>query len=576
MGLVFSTLQLVKLLVVASLYHGSLTSASAIPNMVVLRPPPVAPPGSVGAVASEASECSSIGKSLLARGGNAVDAIVGTTFCVGVVASYHSGIGGGGFAMLRDADGNYEAIDFRETAPAAAREDMFQGNTVGSIAGGLSVGVPGEVRGLEYIHKKYGSLPWKSVMQGAIRVARDGFRVSSDFMRYTRNADGTLAYPFLVEDPNFAQDFAPNGTLVGVGDIVTRERYARVLERISDEGSDAFYKGELAEAMIKFVEKTNGTMTLDDLRGYSVVSRPVQRVRYRGLDLFSMGVPASGAVGLSILKTMEQFPEADVNLTTHRFTEAMRFAYAARLELGDPAFVDNATALEAHILDDAYAQRVRRRISDRHTQPVRVYDPKGIYTPDSHGTSHITTADHSGMAVSLTTTVNLIFGARIMEPTSGIVLNDEMNDFSIPGVPNAFGYQPAEANFIRPGKRPLSSITPIIAAHPNGTLFAAVGAAGGSRILSSTVGALWHVVEHGMTMADAVREPRLHDQLMPNTVMLEYKFDNRTAAALRDKGHNVTWVHEGLSAVQGVLRRTDGSFEAAAEPRQNNSGGFTA
>ncbi|RDA86437.1 hypothetical protein CP532_3625 [Ophiocordyceps camponoti-leonardi (nom. inval.)] len=528
--------------------------------------------GGGGAVVSEASECSYIGRDLLARGGNAVDAAVGTTFCVGVIALYHSGIGGGGFALVRDERGRYEAVDFRETAPAAAYQDMFLDNVAGSMSGGLSVAVPGEVRGLEYIHSKYGSLPWKTVLQGAIRVARDGFRVSRDLAH--KMTDKKRCY--LLQDASFAIDFAPHGTLLREGDLMTRKRYARTLERIAEEGSAAFYSGEIAEAMARYVQATNGTMTVDDLQRYNITSRPVQRVRYRGLDLVTVGAPASGGVGLSILKVAEQCaPTADAGLAAHRFVEAMRFGYGVRARLADPDFVPDVAALEKQLLDERYARDVRQRIDDNATLPVRDYHPGFEESvPDSHGTSHIVTADADGRAVSLTTTINLVFGAKLMEPLSGIVLNDEMNDFSIPGSPNDFDLPPSTANYIAPLKRPLSSITPIIASDPDGTLRAVVGASGGSRIISATVAALWHLVEHGTSMVEAVRAPRMHDQLIPNVLLLEYAFDNDTADALAARGHNISRVAEGLSAVQGIWRRPDGSFEAAAEPRQSNSRGF--
>ncbi|TWU78994.1 hypothetical protein ED733_008293 [Metarhizium rileyi] len=563
---------LIQLLLVSLPNHG-FARASVLPE-VVFRP---ATQGSVGAVASESIECSAIGKDLLARGGNAADALVGTTFCVGVIGMYHSGIGGGGFAMVRDAKGNYEAIDFREAAPAAGHEDMYQGNIRGSIYGGLAVGVPSEVLGLEYIHNKYGSLPWKTVMQGAIHVARNGFKVSTDFVQYVERAvDGKPN--FLEQDPNWAQDFAPNGTLLQVGETMTRKRYANTLERIAHHGSKVFYTGDLAKTLVDYIQQTNGTLTLSDFKEYEVISRPVKNVTYRGLNLYTVGTPASGSIALNILKTMEQFDLADSkdnNLTSHRFAEAMRFGYGARAELGDPGFVDGLDEYEAHLLDEHHAKQTRLRISDDHTLPVSQYDPKRVKLPESHGTSHIVTADKSGIATSLTTTVNLLFGAQIMEPSSGIILNNEMNDFSIPGVRNEFGFEPSVANFVRPGKRPLSSVTPVIAAFPNGELFAAVGAAGGSRIISATANALWHSIEHEMTMREALRQPRLHDQVMPNTLLLEYGFDAATAAGLVERKHNITWVKPGLSAVQAIRRLDDGSFEAANEPRQKNSGGLT-
>ncbi|RCI14490.1 hypothetical protein L249_6097 [Ophiocordyceps polyrhachis-furcata BCC 54312] len=571
---------LLSLLVAARCCH-------AVPLSILLGPS--ANPGAGGAVVSEASECSYIGKDLLARGGNAVDAAVGTTFCVGVIALYHSGIGGGGFALVRDERGRYEAVDFRETAPAAAYQDMFLGNVAGSMSGGLSVAVPGEVRGLEYMHGKYGSLPWKTVLQGAIRVARDGFRVSRDLAH--KMTDKKRCY--LLQDASFALDFAPHGvfhrrspsfanltrqpgTLLREGDLMTRKRYARTLERIAEEGSAAFYSGEIAEAMARYVQATNGSMTVDDLERYTITSRPVQRVRYRGLDLYTVGAPASGVVGLSILKAAEQYaPTADAGLAAHRFVEAMRFGYGVRARLADPDFVPDVVALEEQLLDERYARHVRQLINDNATLPVRDYHPGFEESvPESHGTSHIVTADADGRAVSLTTTINLVFGAQLMEPLSGIVLNDEMNDFSIPGSPNDFDLPPSTANYIAPLKRPLSSITPIIASDPDGSLRAVVGASGGSRIISATVAALWHLVEHGTSMAEAVRAPRMHDQLIPNVLLLEYAFNNDTADALAARGHNISRVAEGLSAVQGIRIRADGSFEAAAEPRQSNSRGY--
>ncbi|KAG5928280.1 hypothetical protein E4U42_000938 [Claviceps africana] len=566
-----------KLLLAASLHH-AVSHALAVPQTIIGS----TTAASRGAIATESFECSSIGRDLLSRGGNAADALVGATFCVGVIGMYHSGIGGGGFALVRDADGCYEAVDFREAAGAAAYEDMFQGNVAGSVYGGLAVAVPSEVRGLEYIHEKYGALPWKTVMQGAINVARDGFKVSEDLIRYINKTVKGRPSNFLVEDPNWAQDFAPKGRLVQVGETMTRQRYANTLEEIANHGADAFYTGDLATAMVKHIQYHNGTLTTSDFASYKVLSRPVKNTTYRGIDLYTVGAPASGSIALNILKTMEQYERpsdmtaSSAALTTHRLAEAMRFGYGARAYLGDPNFVDGLDALETRLLDDAHARHTKARISDNHTLPVQAYDPERFALPTSHGTSHLVTADASGMATSLTTTVNLLFGAQIMEPGSGIILNNEMNDFSIPHVPNQFGFEPSPANFIRPFKRPLSSISPVIASLPaSGTLYATVGAAGGSRIISATALSLWHTIGEGATLRDALVRPRLHDQVMPNTVLLEEGFDEAVVAGLQSRGHNITWVAKGLSAVQGIRRRPDGAFEAVGEPRQGNSAGLT-
>ncbi|ORY59961.1 gamma-glutamyltranspeptidase [Pseudomassariella vexata] len=545
---------------------------------------PLSVSGRHGAVACESKICSQIGIDLLARGGNAVDAYVGTQLCVGVTGMHHSGLGGGGFSLIRDKNGSYTVIDFREAAPAAAHQDMYQGNVIGSIFGGLAAAVPGELRGLEYAHKQFGRLPWKAVVHPSAYVARNGFPVTEDTVRYMENGIKYAGRNFLVEDASWAMDFAPNGKLVEFGDIMTRRRYADTLDAVADGGADVFYTGGIANATITAIQATNGTMTLDDLAEYKALVRRPLSVSYRGHRLFSSGAPSSGSVCLSTLKTMDGYDVEDTqdkNLTLHRFDEAMRFAYAAHQQLGDPEFVDTHSieALEDLMLSPSGAAATRKHISDKTTHPVGYYlthphDFPEVYIPDSHGTSHIVTADADGMAVSSTTTVNLLYGNLIMVPETGVILNNEMNDFSIPGVPNEFGYAPSPANFIRAGKRPMSSITPVIVEYPNGTLYVTVGAAGGSRIISSTTQVAWRVLEHGMDMEHAIREPRIHDQLMPDIAQFEVTFDNATVASMSEKGHNVTWVREGVSAVQGI-RVAQGVFEAVGETRQKNSGGLT-
>lgn len=531
-----------------------------------------------GAVASESRVCSQIGVDLLARGGNAVDAFVGTQLCVGVIGMYHSGIGGGGFSLIRDKNGEYAVIDYRESAPAAAYEDMYQDNVEGSVWMGLAAGVPGELRGLEAAHRRYGQLPWQAVVHPSAQVARTGFPVTADLVRYMDYGVQYAQRNFLVEDPSWAQDFAPNGTLVKLGDTMTRKRYADTLDAVAKGGADVFYSGPMAEATINVIRANNGSMTLADMASYKAVARETVSVDYRGYKLVSSGAPSSGAACLQTLKIMEGYPAEDTaatNLTLHRLNEAMRFAYAAHQQMGDPDFVEGVDELEGVMLSEKGAAATRRQILDNTTQPVEHYLAKPYYVPEAHGTSHIVTADSDGMAVSSTTTINLLFGNLLVVPETGVILNNEMNDFSIPGVRNEFGYEPSQANFIRPGKRPLSSITPVIIEYPNGTLYVTVGAAGGSRIISSTTQVAWQVLEHGMDMRRAIEEPRIHDQLMPNRVEVEWTFDNTTVASLAEKGHNVTWVRTGVSAVQGILVQGDGEFQAVGETRQKNSAGLT-
>ncbi|OGE52752.1 hypothetical protein PENARI_c009G10880 [Penicillium arizonense] len=512
-------------------------------------------------------------------GGNAADALVATEFCIGVIGMYHSGIGGGGFMLVKSPNGTYEFIDFRETAPAAAFEDMYKNNEDASIYGGLASGVPGEVRGLEYLHKKYGSLPWSTVLQPAIRTAREGFPVTADLVKYMKSAVGN-GEDFLSKNPTWAIDFAPNGTRLGLGDTITRRRYADTLEAIAERGPDAFYTGSIAETMINALQSENGTMTLDDLSNYTVAIRNISQIDYRGYKVTSTSAPSSGIVAMSILKILGTYKdffatEEDVHLSTHRMDEAMRFGYGERSKLGDPLFVDGMAEYETEMLDQSTIDDIRSRISDVRTQNVSAYDPAGIESLDTPGTSHIAAADHTGLAISVITTINLLFGSHVMVPETGIIMNDEMNDFSIPGSSNQFGYIPSVANYVRPGKRPLSSITPAIVTRPDGSLFLIAGSAGGSRIITATVQNIIHSIDQGLSAAQSLAQPRLHDQLVPNQVSFEYAYNNDTVAFMAARGHNVTWVAPGQSTAQLIRVLPNGTFDAAGEPRQLNSAGYS-
>ncbi|KAK6579520.1 hypothetical protein PZA11_007756 [Diplocarpon coronariae] len=551
-----------RILAAAALLGLGISSAATAPA-------PAPAEDSLGAVASESKMCSEIGIGLLQRGGTAADAMVGTTLCVGVVGMQHSGIGGGGFALVRGSDGEYESIDFRETAPAAAHRDMYQHDPAASVVGGLASGVPGDLRGLEYLHRKYGP-------------------VTEDLVRYMASMTRT-GRTFFTDDPQWSVDFAPNGTLVGLGDVLTRKRYAESPRMAQLSFTKARWVGRSLPALtpnplthvanhtVNALRASGGIMTLEDLATYQVAIRDPIRISYHGYELTSCGVPSSGAVALSILKIIEGYPASDAanqNLSAHRMNEAMRFSYAARAELGDPDFFSYMTGLEADMLKPSTASHIRDRISDHHTRNVTDYNARTFDLPENHGTSHIVTADGSGMSVSLTSTVNILFGSQLVVPETGVIMNDQMNDFSIPGVRNAFGFEPSPINFIAPHKRPLSSISPIIATHPNGTLALSIGAAGGSRIITATALAVRDVLERGTSLAAALAEPRMHDQLVPATTTVEYAFDKSTAEALRRMGHNVTLVEPGFSAVQGLRMLGNGTFEAASEPRQINSGGL--
>lgn len=532
-----------------------------------------------GAVACESAICSDIGASILRRGGNAVDATIATVLCVGVIGFYHAGIGGGGFAILRNSKGEYESVDFRERAPAAAYETMYQGNEIGAIIGGLAAGVPGELRGLEYIHKKYGKTRWRDLVMPAVRVARYGWEVNEDLVRYLGLMREFGNATFFTRDPSWATDLAPNGKLLTLGETITRKRYADTLEIIADEGVEPFYSGAIAQSMIKAIKRANGTMTMEDLKDYSLKIRNNSQITYRGYKLTAPSAPTSGTVALHMLKILDGFNDFDMdekrNISTHRLVEAMKWAYAARTRIGDPDFVPSTYHEEAQMLNITNIEEIRRKISDKKTFPASYYDPDYIEQLDDHGTAQISAADEDGLAISVTSTINTLFGSQIMVPETGIIINNEMDDFSIPTTKNSFGFLPSEANLIRPNKRPLSSVSTIIVESPNGQLYFVTGAAGGSRIPTATVQSIINVIDRNMSTYDALHELRVHDQIHPALTYLEVGFDAGTAQFLDTLGHNVTTVPLGISAVHAVRQLEDKSWEAVGEPRQRNSAGRT-
>jgi gamma-glutamyltranspeptidase/glutathione hydrolase len=519
---------------------------------------------------------------------------------------YHSGIGGGGFMLVRSKTGKYEFIDFREMAPAAAFETMYSpplSNANLSLYGGLASGVPGELRGLEYLHQHYGSLPWKRLVQPSIKLARYGWKVNEDLVRYMASATAGL-YDFLTYDETWAIDFAPNGTRVGLGDTITRKRYANTLESIAEFGADAYYYGAIANATITALQKSNGTMTLADLAAYSVEIRQTSNINYRGFKIHGGSAPSSGAVVLSTLKIVEGYdmstPSA-LNLSTHYLDEGIRFAYGQRTLLGDPSFFPNLTTYQENMVSEKTAQEIRGKIQEYRTLNVSAYDPSGYGILTDDGTSALVSSDWSGLTIAMTSTINTLFGSRLMVPETGVIMNNEMNglslprptptchptnthhlDFSIPNTTNAFGYSPAPANFIKPRARPLSSISPTIVELPSGEVYISHASAGGSRIITEVIQHLWHVLDQNLTSAESLAQPRLHDQLEPNLVTFEWGselfgvkgYNNETVAYLKGDGANVGWLVPGSTTAQALRRLPNGTFEAAGEPRQLNSGGF--
>lgn len=538
------------------------------------------PAGMNGAVASAGDICSSVGTSILLRGGNAVDAAVAADFCLGVTHPWIAGLGGGGYAIVRDASGRVECVDFRETAPAASDRDMFNLNANASVTGGLASGVPGELRGLEYLHGQYGKLPWSDVIAPAIRLARDGFAVTPLILNAMSNAIKNEGTNFFVQNAEWAAVFAPNGTMLGVDDVMKMERYADLLELVASHGAASFYAGPTAARIAEFVQKDGGIITTEDLGAYQIKKSAPLEIIYGDYKIKACRATSGGTVVLMAMNVFQQFPDrgntTNMNLTLHRLVEAMRFGFAARTTLGDPDFNAGQDSAEIRLVQQQTAAEVRAKISDEHTLPVEAYNPDKLDIVENHGTSHLSAADASGMAISLTSTPNLSWGSKLMIPGLGLIMNNQMDDFSVPNRSNHFGYIPTESNFIAPSKRPLSSMSPVLVDYiPDNSFYLATGGAGGSRIISGVEQILWRVLDLGSSPKEAVEGPRVHDQLVPNVLNLEGLWGNGTFDFLKQLGHDTQWGDAGVD-LHVVRLLKNGTFEAAGESRLPGSGGFAA
>ena len=332
-----------------------------------------------GSAASEVAECSNSTASIYSMGGNAIDAAIATILCVGTIAHHHSGIGGGGFALIRLPNGTTHFLDFREMAPAASSEGMFLSPNSSSLVGGLASGVPGELRGLEEMSRRWGRLKWEKLFQPAIKYAEGGFTVNRDL----DVAANTTIYPFLLQEEAWRRDwFGEDGGRVKVGEKMYRQRYARTLRAVAKGGADVFYKGSMARRTVQEVQKRGGILTVEDLEGYRVRHRRVNTVQYKGYRLSAGSAPSSGAVVLSALKIFEGWNETkDRGLETHRLVEGIKFAYGQRTQLGDPDFVDRLEVFQIEMMSEEVAAGVRETICDVVLPNISFYDPEGIVIP---------------------------------------------------------------------------------------------------------------------------------------------------------------------------------------------------
>lgn len=527
-----------------------------LPPAIAASPEPVK--AEHGMVVTAQHLASDVGVEVLKKGGNAVDAAVAVGYALSVVYPTAGNIGGGGFMTIRLKDGKTTFLDFRERAPIASTKTMYlddKGEIVkgASTAGYLAVGVPGSVMGFETAREKYGTLSREDLLAPAIRFAKDGFVLDQGDVASLQNGAKKLS-----KDKAAAAIFLkPDGKTFSIGEKLVQPELAASLTSISEKGPDAFYKGAIADDIVKASAATGGILAKADFEQYTVRELKPVTCNYRGYEIASSPPPSSGGVIIcEILNVLEGYPLSYLGYgsaeTVHAMVEAMRHAYVDRNSaLGDPDFVKNPVD---KLTDKAYAKEIRDKINPFKAGISKTLMPKGM--GESTETTHYSIIDNDGNAVAVTYTLNGSFGAGVVAPGTGILLNNEMDDFtSKPGSPNLYGLVQGEANAIEPKKTPLSSMSPTIISK-GGKPFMVIGSPGGARIITITLEAIINVIDHGMSIQEAIDAPRIHHQWLPDKVYMEpFALSSDTLKLLTEMGHDVgidaNWTIWGQAA--GIL-----------------------
>ena len=511
-----------------------------------------------GMVVSAHRLASQIGVAVLRQGGNAIDAAIATAYALAVTFPEAGNLGGGGFMLIRMADGRESLIDFRETAPAAATQTMFldaNGTPVPALStrGYLSAGIPGTVAGLELARELYGTHPREKLLRPAIELAARGFVLEEGDAEFL--AEGERDFR---KDAPAGAIFLKNGRPYAAGERLVQKDLARMLRIVAKDGAEGFYRGEPARLIVEASKKGAGIFTSADFVRYRAVERKPLECNYRGYRVVSAPPPSSGGVVLcESLNLLSGWPVDPGGFhsaqSVHYMTEALRRAFRDRnLELGDPDFVH---ADVERLISPAYADELRRGIdADKATPSMSLAAPG--FAIEGSSTTHMSVVDAVGNAVSLTYTLNDWFGARVVPAGTGILLNDEMDDFSAKtGAPNMYGLVEGENNAIAPGKRPLSSMTPTIVTR-DGKLLLVIGTPGGSHIPTAILQTMVNLIDYRMSITEAVDAPRIHAQWMPDTLYYEpHALSADTRETLAEKGHHLetmgSWNHVAAILIGG-------------------------
>ena len=529
-----------------------------------------------GMVVSQRMIASEVGSEILKKGGNAIDAAVATGLALAVVLPRAGNLGGGGFMIvyLKEEDKTI-AIDYREKAPSAATRDLFldeNGDYDRKKAqfSLLSAGVPGSVAGFHHALTNYGTLSWKEVLEPAIRLAEEGFVIPHDLAntlaskRYKErlSSNPAAAKVFFKEDmENYS-----------AGEILIQKDLASTLRELSKNGPDAFYNGKIAQLIVEEMQKNGGLITLEDLKDYNIAERQPLVGNYKGYKIVSMPPSSSGGTHLiQMLNMLEEFPIKEMGFgsadTIHLLAEVMKRAYADRSKyLGDSDFYKVPSSLTSK----KYAKSLNKEISLDKITPSSQVSPGDPYPYESPDTTHFSVMDHYGNAVSNTYTLNFSYGSGMMIPGTGMLINNEMDDFSSkPGTPNGYGLLGSEANAIEGNKRPLSSMTPTII-FKDQKPFMVFGSPGGSRIITTVLQVALNVMEHEMNIAQAVHSPRIHHQWLPEVLMIERGFGSDTEKLLKSKGYRL-YPSSTMGSVQAIVKEGN-YFYGSADPRRPSAG----
>ncbi|NBC33082.1 MAG: gamma-glutamyltransferase [Alphaproteobacteria bacterium] len=527
-----------------------------------------------GMVAAQEATATGVGLDILREGGNAVDAAVAVGFALAVTLPRAGNLGGGGFMMVHDAEtGETVALDYREVSGAAATRDMYldeEGNADPQLSrfSALATGVPGTVAGLALAHERYGSgrFTLAELIEPARRLAAEGIEVTPDLASSLARARDRLG-----PHPSSAAVFyREDGSLYAPGNVLVQADLAESLRLIAEQGPAAVYDGPIGEAIVATLQEGGGILTMEDFRTYQPVVREPVRGHYRGHEIVSMPPPSSGGVHIvQILNILEGVPLGFLGHNSadsiHWMAEAMKLAYADRSRyLGDPDFV---AVPVAGLTAPDYAAELRTQIDPHRARPASEIGPGNPLPYESDETTHFSIVDGEGNAVANTYTLNFSYGSGLMAEGTGILLNNELDDFSAkPGVPNAYGLIGGEANAVEPGKRPLSSMSPTLVFR-DGALLLVTGSPGGSRIITTTLQLIMNVVDHGMNVAEATAAPRIHHQWLPDEMRVEAGLSPDTIRLLSARGHDVV-VRDAMGSTQSILVRPDGVLTGASDPRR--------